>query len=159
MWLRIPHLFLSLPICERAADTSFPPCIQEWEGDLWAALLLIRGLRTGRRYQGLWELGQGSRRGWHKQPVVSQAGSDVPVQAVLRGLGVAAPPHRELPPVGVIGNRLHSRPGLHSDGVLLHETERGAKPGPSGLSAGKVLPHLSLWLGHVKNILGAKPSA
>lgn len=92
--------------------------------------------------------------------MVSQAGSDVPGQAVLRGSGVAAPPLRELLPVGVIGNRLHSRPGLHSDGVLLlHKTECGAKPGPSGLSAGKVLPHLSHWLGHMKNILGAKPSA
>lgn len=115
MWLRIPRLFCSFPICERAAGTSFPPCVQEWEGDLWAALPLIRGLRAGRRYQGLWELGPESRRGWYKQAVVSQAGSAVPGQAVLRGLGIAAPLLRELPPVGVMGNRLHGRPGLHME--------------------------------------------
>lgn len=55
-------------------------------------------LRTEGR-PSLWELGQGSRRGWSKQAVVSRAGSDVPGQAGPQGLGVAAPPLGEFPPV------------------------------------------------------------
>lgn len=156
MWLRIPRLFCSFPICERAAGTSFPPCVQEWEGDLWTALPLIRGLRAGRRYQGLWELGQESRRGWHKQAVVSQAGSAVPGQAVLRGLGVAAPPLGAAA-CGCNGKQAPWQARLHMESFCTKQS--GAKPGPSGLAAAKVLPHLSRWLGHVKNILGAEPSA
>ena len=92
--------------------------------------------------------------------MVSQAGSDVPGQAGPGGLGVAAPPLRELLPVGVTGNRLQSRQGLHSDGVLLlHTKSVGPSEAPWGLAAGKVLLHLSYWLGHAKSILGAKPPA
>lgn len=90
--------------------------------------------------------------------VDQQAGSHVPGKAGPGGLGVVAPPLGELLPVGVIGNRLQSRQGLHSDGVLLlHTKSVGPSEAPRALSAGKVLLHLSYWLGHGKSILGAKP--
>lgn len=76
-----------------------------------------QGPRTGES-QDLREEGQGSRRGWSKRAVLSRAGSDVPGQAGPRGLGVTVPSLREFPPVGVIGNRLWSRQGMQSAGVL-----------------------------------------
>lgn len=99
-----------------------------------------RGPRTGES-QDLREEGQGSRRGWSKCAVLSRAGSDVPGQTGPWGLGVAVPSLWEFPPVGVIGNRLRSRQGMHSTGVL--HTEWAGR-GPMGLLQGRY----SRWLGH-----------
>ena len=76
--------------------------------------------------------------------MVSPAGSDVPGQSGPRGLGVAVPLLQKFPPVGVIGNRFRSRPGLHSDGDLHTES---VGPAPRGLSAGKVFPNTPMGWG------------
>lgn len=104
MQLRIPHGYLSFPICERCLTSSMHPDVGRGS---WVIPVTDQGHKGRGKAKacGNWARGAGGSEA-RQQAAVSQARSDVLGQAGPGGLGVAAPPLWEFPPVGVIENRL-----------------------------------------------------